>query len=116
MSRNDYSEINLHIVWHTKNSLPLLTPDVETATHQSLPTQVGSVNQGYHTVMRDLGKRRQFSQLQDRGRDGSRRVQSPRFSVSESSPPYGGLDTELTTPQVRTIAPYGGRDSSLRSE
>lgn len=25
MSRNYYSEINLHIVWHTKNSLPLLT-------------------------------------------------------------------------------------------
>ena len=26
MSRNYYSEIHLHIVWHTKNSLPLLTP------------------------------------------------------------------------------------------
>ncbi len=33
MSRNYYSEINLHIVWHTKNSLPLLTPDVESLAH-----------------------------------------------------------------------------------
>jgi putative transposase len=29
MSRNYYSEINLHLVWHTKNNLPLLTPRVE---------------------------------------------------------------------------------------
>jgi putative transposase len=29
MSRNYYSEINFHITWHTKNSLPLLTPTVE---------------------------------------------------------------------------------------
>jgi putative transposase len=29
MARNYYSELNLHIVWHTKNGLPLLTPDVD---------------------------------------------------------------------------------------
>jgi len=29
MSRNYYSEINLHLTWHTKESLPLLTPTVE---------------------------------------------------------------------------------------
>jgi len=29
MSRNYYSEINLHVVWHTKLSRPLLTPEVE---------------------------------------------------------------------------------------
>jgi putative transposase len=29
MSRNYYSEINLHLTWHAKNSLPLLTPQVE---------------------------------------------------------------------------------------
>src|SRR5690349_467536 len=29
MSRNYYSEINLHLVWHTKLSRPLLTPDLE---------------------------------------------------------------------------------------
>jgi putative transposase len=36
MSRNFYSEINLHIVWHTKESLPLLTRSVEPLVHQSL--------------------------------------------------------------------------------
>jgi len=36
MSRNYYSEINLHVVWHTKNSLPLLTPTIERATHRVL--------------------------------------------------------------------------------
>jgi len=29
MSRSYYSEINLHIVWHAKNSLPLLTAEIE---------------------------------------------------------------------------------------
>jgi putative transposase len=29
MSRNYYSEINLHITWHCKDSLPLLTPQVQ---------------------------------------------------------------------------------------
>jgi len=33
MSRNYYSEINLHLVWHTKTDAPLLTPDVETITY-----------------------------------------------------------------------------------
>jgi putative transposase len=36
MSRNYYSEINLHFVWHTKLSLPLLTPEIEVATHRYL--------------------------------------------------------------------------------
>jgi putative transposase len=29
MSRNFYAEINLHLVWHTKGSLPLLGPEIE---------------------------------------------------------------------------------------
>jgi putative transposase len=29
MSRNYYSEINLHYTWHTKESSPLITPEVE---------------------------------------------------------------------------------------
>src|SRR5436309_1464873 len=29
MARNYYSEINLHIVWHTKESSPLLSPAIE---------------------------------------------------------------------------------------
>jgi putative transposase len=36
MSRNYFSEINLHVVWHTKDSAPLLIPDVEEYTHRWL--------------------------------------------------------------------------------
>jgi putative transposase len=36
MARSYYSEIHLHLVWHTKLSLPLLTPQVEAATHHYL--------------------------------------------------------------------------------
>jgi putative transposase len=40
MSRNYYSEINLHFVWHTKNSLPLLTTEVETLAHRFLKKRI----------------------------------------------------------------------------
>ena len=33
MSHNYYSEINLHLTWHTKDSLPLLVPRVEELAH-----------------------------------------------------------------------------------
>ena len=33
MARNYYSEINLHLTWHTKDSAPLLTPQVEAVVH-----------------------------------------------------------------------------------
>jgi REP-associated tyrosine transposase len=36
MSRNYYSEINLHIVWHTKGNAPLLEPKVEAIVHHYL--------------------------------------------------------------------------------
>ncbi len=36
MSHNYYAEIHLHIVWHTKESLPLLTPEVESFVHRYL--------------------------------------------------------------------------------
>jgi putative transposase len=36
VSRNYYSEIHLHFVWHTKTSLPLLTPQVEPFVHRYL--------------------------------------------------------------------------------
>jgi REP element-mobilizing transposase RayT len=36
MSHNSYSEINLHITWHTKNSVPLLIPRVEAAARHAL--------------------------------------------------------------------------------
>lgn len=40
MSRNHYSEINLHIVWHTKTSSPLLTPAVESLAHHYLKQRI----------------------------------------------------------------------------
>jgi putative transposase len=40
MSRNYYSEINLHIVWHTKNSLPLLTPQIEPLAHRFIKKRI----------------------------------------------------------------------------
>lgn len=33
MSRNYYSEINLHVTWHTITSRPLLTQQIEAETH-----------------------------------------------------------------------------------
>jgi putative transposase len=36
MSRNYYGEIHLHIVWHTKESSPLLTPAIEPFVHRYL--------------------------------------------------------------------------------
>jgi len=40
MSRNYYSEINLHLTWHTKDSLPLLTPRVEPLVHRYVKQKV----------------------------------------------------------------------------
>ena len=36
MARNYYSEINLHLTWHTKESAPLLVPRVEAIVHHYL--------------------------------------------------------------------------------
>jgi putative transposase len=36
VARNYYSEIHLHMVWHTKESLPLLVPKVEAITYHYL--------------------------------------------------------------------------------
>jgi putative transposase len=40
MSRNYYSEINLHLTWHTKDSLPLLNPQVEALAHRDIRQRV----------------------------------------------------------------------------
>ena len=40
MSRNYYSEINLHLVWHCKGSSPLLTPQVEPLAHRFLKKRI----------------------------------------------------------------------------
>jgi putative transposase len=36
VSRNYYSEINLHVTWHTINSRPLLIPTIEQQAHRFL--------------------------------------------------------------------------------
>ena len=40
MSHNFYSEINLHITWHCKNSLPLLTPRVELVAYRHVKEKI----------------------------------------------------------------------------
>jgi putative transposase len=40
MSHNYYSEINLHLTWHTKESLPLLTPQVREAVYRCLRQRI----------------------------------------------------------------------------
>jgi putative transposase len=40
MSHNYYSEINLHLTWHTKESLPLLTPQVRDLVHRCLRQRI----------------------------------------------------------------------------
>jgi putative transposase len=40
MGHNYYSEINLHIVWHCKDSLPLLTPRVEPAAQRCIRQRI----------------------------------------------------------------------------
>jgi REP element-mobilizing transposase RayT len=40
MRRNYYSEINLHLTWHTKESLPLLTSQVREAVYRFLRQRI----------------------------------------------------------------------------
>ena len=40
MSDNVYSEINLHITWHTKNSLPMITPMIEDRLYHYLTHKI----------------------------------------------------------------------------
>ena len=40
MARNYYSEINLHIVWHTKENIPLLTSQIEPFVHDYLRSRL----------------------------------------------------------------------------
>ena len=40
MSRNYYSEINLHLTWHTKDSLPLLSDEVEPLAHRYVKQKI----------------------------------------------------------------------------
>ena len=58
MSRSYYSEINLHIVWHTKNSRPMLAPNVEAAIHAWLKKRIIETPGVF--VPRSVGPRRTF--------------------------------------------------------
>ena len=42
MSRTYYSEINLHITWHCKESAPLLTPQVEPVAHRIIRQRIAT--------------------------------------------------------------------------
>jgi putative transposase len=44
MSRNYYSEINLHVTWHTIGSRALLTPPIEAETHRYLRQRMIDTN------------------------------------------------------------------------
>ena len=43
MAHAFYSEINLHLVWHTKHNHPLLTPKTEPIVHRQLRQKVFSL-------------------------------------------------------------------------
>ena len=40
MPRNVYSEINFHITWHTKSSLPMLAPALEDRVHRYIQHRI----------------------------------------------------------------------------
>jgi putative transposase len=44
MSHNYYSEINLHITWHTKGSIPLLTSEIEPLAHRALKKRLMDID------------------------------------------------------------------------
>lgn len=47
MSENFYSEIQLHIVWHTKENAPLLIPKIEVETHHYLAQRIRGLQDVY---------------------------------------------------------------------
>jgi putative transposase len=51
MSRNYYSEINLHLVWRVKNSQPLLTARLESVVHQLIRQKIANTPGAfYHEI------------------------------------------------------------------
>ena len=40
MPKNVYSEINLHMTWHTKNDDPVLTAEIESRVHHYLENKI----------------------------------------------------------------------------
>ena len=51
MSKHVYSEINLHMTWHTKNNNPVLTDHVEERVHHYLEHEIRKIkNAFFHAV------------------------------------------------------------------
>jgi len=51
MSDSVYSEINIHITWHTKSNLPLIKPAIETKLYQFLKHKIIETSEVYfHAV------------------------------------------------------------------
>lgn len=40
MAKRSYSEINLHITWHTKDNSPLITPEIEADLYKYLRNKI----------------------------------------------------------------------------
>lgn len=47
MSIRVYSEINLHITWHTKNSLPMITPEMQPELYAFLKDKIVNTRGAY---------------------------------------------------------------------
>lgn len=47
MSRRVYSEINLHITWHTKTNLPMITERIEPQLHAFLKNKIIATSDTY---------------------------------------------------------------------
>jgi putative transposase len=47
MSKNCFSEIHLHLTWHTKESAPMLTPEVEAFVHRWLEKRIAETADVY---------------------------------------------------------------------
>ena len=55
MSVRVYSEINLHITWHTKNSLPMIKAAMEPTLHQFLKDKVIETPGAYFHAIGGIG-------------------------------------------------------------
>ena len=52
MSHNYYSEINLHLTWHCKDSAPMLTPQVEPVAHRLIRQRIIKTS---HVYVHEIG-------------------------------------------------------------
>jgi REP element-mobilizing transposase RayT len=51
MSNRSYSEINLHLTWHTKDNIPFITPQLEPSLYGFIKNRIVNDRQAYfHAV------------------------------------------------------------------